>query len=475
MRFLPRRRLWRVVLALGVVIAGVAIAAVVIALNKPGNVSHPDLQFTTPTTKAAQKTTTKAPPKKAKKAGNSFVWPWYGLSAARTRQFVAPADLKPPLHVGWTYDGPALLEFPPSIDRNRMFFLDDAGTARALDVRTGKTLWSRQVGTLAAATPAIDPQDGLIFMPTLSDTGHSPGNGRFLALSLKTGKVKWSHALASGSESSPIVHDGVVYFGDNGGTLYALNARNGKTKWTFHAGGAIKGGPALWRGKLYFGDYGGQVYGVNASNGHQAWVTSTSGAHFGLGSGNFYATAAVAYGRVYIGNTDGRVYSFGARNGALAWATATGAFVYAAAAVADPKGVGPTVYVGSYDGQFYAFNAQSGAVRWKHPGGGRISGSATVVGNVVYFAGLDSRTTYGLNVKNGAQEFTYPDGAFTPVVADEHAIYLVGYGSINQLLPGAKAKPKPTHKGHAKRGRHAKAHAADRHHPKSHRAHRHHS
>jgi outer membrane protein assembly factor BamB len=468
MRFLPRRRLWRVVLALGVVIVGVAIAAIVIALHKPGNVSHPDLQFTTPTTKAAQKTTTKAKPPR-KKAAN-FVWPWYGYDAARTRQFVAPADLKPPLHVGWSYHGQSLLEFPPSIDRDRMFFLDDGGTARALDVHTGKTLWQRQIGTLAAATPAVDVKDGLIFMPTLSDTSHSPGNGRFVALSLKTGKVKWSHALASGAESSPIVHDGTVYFGDNGGTLYALKARTGATRWTFHAGGAIKGGPALWHGNLYFGDYGGQAFGVRASNGHKLWSTSTSGAHFGLGSGNFYATATVAYGRVYIGNTDGRVYSFGARNGALAWATGTGAFVYAAAAVADPKGVGPTLYVGSYDGEFYAFNAQSGAIRWKHSGGGRISGSATVIGNVVYFAGLDSRTTYGLNVRTGALQFTYPDGAFTPVVADEHAIYLVGYGSIYQMLPGAK--PKHT-AAHAKRGHPAKAHAGH-HHSKAHAAHHHH-
>jgi outer membrane protein assembly factor BamB len=119
--------------------------------------------------------------------------------------------------------------------------------------------------------------------------------------------------------------------------------------------------------------------------------------------------------------------------------------------------------VGSYDGQFYAFNAQSGAVRWKHPGGGRISGSATVIGNVVYFAGLDSRTTYGLNVKNGAQEFSFPDGAFTPVVADEHAIYLVGYGSINQLLPGAKPKKKPAHASHHHARHVHRRHAAHHH------------
>ncbi len=106
--------------------------------------------------------------------------------------------------------------------------------------------------------------------------------------------------------------------------------------------GAIKGGPALVGGVLYFGDYSGHAYAVRAVNGHQVWAVGTDGAHFGFGSGQFYATPAVAFGRVYMGNTDGRVYSFGARTGALAWATGTGAYVYASAAVADPKGLGPT-------------------------------------------------------------------------------------------------------------------------------------
>ena len=177
----------------------------------------------------------------------------------------------------------------------------------------------------------------------------------------------------------------------------------------------------------------------------------TSGAHFGFGSGQFYSTPAVAFGRVYMGNTDGRVYSFGARNGALAWATSTGAYVYASAAVADPPGVGPTVYIGSYDGNLYAFNAQSGSVRWKHPAGGRISGSATVVNRIVYYSALGSRRTTGLDVATGRTVFSFPDGAFSPVIADYHAIYLVGYSTVYQLLPGHRPRHRAAAAGHRHR------------------------
>ena len=180
---------------------------------------------------------------------------------------------------------------------------------------------------------------------------------------------------------------------------------------------------------------------MNSVSGRQVWAVGTSGTHFGFGSGNFYATPAVAFGRVYMGNTDGRVYSFGARNGALAWATATGAYVYASASVADPKGLGPTVYVGSYDGNMYAFNAQSGAVRWKHLG--RREDLRLLDGHrqrrlLLRISG--SKTTAGLNVVTGRQVFSFPDGAFTPIIADYHALYLDGYARIYQLLPGARAQ-----------------------------------
>ena len=451
-----RRWLWRGLLAavVALVIAGAAVAFVL--AHAPGNVSHPNLEFTTPTTSTAP-----APRPRASKQVNNFQWPVYGFNNGRTRFFAAPANIAPPVHVGWRFNDGALLEFPPVIYHETLFVLDDDCSARAININNGHVRWFRKIGSLCAASPAIAPQAGLVLMPALAQGGHSPGNGRFVALSMKTGRIVWSRPVGAGSESSPIVHGITVYFGDQAGNLYSRNVSNGHLYWTYHASGAIKGGPAYSGGILYFGDYAGRAYAVNSVSGRQVWAVGTSGTHFGFGSGNFYATAAVAFGRVYMGNTDGRVYSFGARNGALAWATGTGAYVYASASVADPKGLGPTLYVGSYDGNFYAFNAQSGAVRWKHYAGGRISGSSTVIGNVVYFSNLGSKTTTGLDVVTGRPVFRFPDGAFTPVIADYHALYLDGYSRIYQLLPGPK--PKPHARKHKRQARHARHAAAKKH------------
>jgi hypothetical protein len=427
--------------ALIVVLVAVGGAVAFVLLHAPGNVSHPQLSFTVPTTTT---TTTTSRPKAA--PADTFVWPRYGYDAGRTRNFQSDSKLRPPFHNGWIHDDHALLEFPPVIFHTTMFWMNDGGYVKALDTANGHVLWSHRVGTLAAASPAIGVREGLLYVPVLSDSGSSPGNGSIVALRMRNGSVAWSRGLSAGSESSPIVWGKALYFGDQAGNVYDFDAGSGHLNWTYHASGAVKGGPAYANGKLYFGDYTGRAYCLDATTGRRVWAVSTSGASFGFGSGNFYATPAVAFGRVYMGNTDGRVYSFAAGSGALAWATATGAYVYASAAVDDTPGLGPTLYVGSYDGNLYAFNARSGAIRWKHFAGGKISGSATIVDNIVYYSDLATKTATGVDIRTGRVVVTFKDGAFTPVIADQHTLYLVGQERLYQILPAANetapAKPK---------------------------------
>ena len=423
------RRLLRrglVAVAVLLVLSGGAVA--VLLLHTPGNVSHPNVEFTRPTVASPT-------PKLA-----TFEWPRYGYDAQRTRDFDPPASLNPPFRVGWKFNDFALLEFPPVIYGHTLFVVDDNGSAKALDALTGRKLWEQKVGTLAAASPALGIAQGLLYVPILSTNAtagksQAPGNGKLVALSMRTGQVAWSREVRPGTESSPLAWGNSVYFGDQNGIVYSLNATTGQVNWTYHASAAVKGGPSLGYGRLYFGDYAGRAYALDPVTGHQIWAVNTGGADFGFGSGNFYSTPAVAFGRVYMGSTDGRVYSFAARTGQLAWATATGAYVYASPALADLPGVGPTVYEGSYDGYFYAFNAQSGAIRWRHFAGGRISGSATVVGHIVYFSDLGAKDTQGLDARTGRRVFHFPDGAFNPVVADYSTVYLTGYTQLYQMIP----------------------------------------
>lgn len=435
----PSRRLLRrglAAVAVLVVLAGAAVAYVL--LNAPGNVSNPNVDFKPTSAEPA------VPP--GRRQVSNFQWPWYGFNAVRTRDLPS-SSLNPPFHVGWRFEDYALLEFPPVLYRSRLYLVDNDGSAKAINAANGHRIWQHKVGNLAAASPALAVSHGLVYVPILSTHGRTPGGGRLVALSMKTGRIVWSHSVPAGTESSPIVWQDKVYFGDQAGNVYALGAQLGKLRWVYHAAGAVKGGPSIAGGTIYFGDYAGRAYALNASNGHVRWTANTNGAELGFGSGNFYSTPAVAFGRVYMGNTDGRVYSFSASTGRLAWATSTGAYVYSSPAVANVQGLGPTVYEGSYDGHMYAFNARTGQIRWTHNANGRISGSPQIVGDVVYYDNLGAKTTAGLNLRTGKLVFWFHDGAFNPVISDGHSLYLVGYSMLYQLKPVHHGH-KPTHHGH---------------------------
>jgi len=146
-----------------------------------------------------------------------------------------------------------------------MYVLDDDCAARKINVHNGHVVWFKKLGNLCAASPAVASQAGVVLMSVLSVQGHSPGGGRFVALSIKNGKIVWSRPDGAGTETSPIVSNTTVYYGDQGGNLYSRNAKNGHLYWAYHASGAIKGGPALVNGILYFGDYAGRVYALSTA------------------------------------------------------------------------------------------------------------------------------------------------------------------------------------------------------------------
>jgi outer membrane protein assembly factor BamB len=357
-------------------------------------------------------------------------WPFYGYSLAHTRFFPAPARVFPPFRRLWVRNGDSLLEFPPSLYGDHIFQLADDGVLSAINLHTGHTFWQRRIGTLSASTPAAV---GHVVYATVLARADGVRKGEVLALAYATGRILWSRALPSPSESSPLLDHGMLFFGSQSGTVYALNAHNGNVIWTYHASGSVKASPTLSGGVLYFGDYSGHLQALDERTGRRLWDSDSAGAL--LGSGTFYSTAAVMYGRVFLGNTDGRVYAYDASTGHLDWAVQTGAYVYASPAIANAPGLGPSVYVGSYDGTFYALNARSGHVEWRFHPGGRISGSATVVGRVVYFADLASHRTYGLGISTGHVVFQMHTGSFDPVISDGQDIYLTGYTGLYALAP----------------------------------------
>jgi outer membrane protein assembly factor BamB len=397
--------------------AGIAAAAYFAFIKAPGDVSHPDVEFTQPA---------KAPPPKKRDTG--YDWPLYGYDVARTR-YLPDAKLRPPFVRAWTRPGSHLIEFQPVLASGRLFYQKNNGEIYSVSAASGRVRWRRHIGGLSASTPAAT--GGKVY--AVVNKGGSggiagAGPGRVVAMDARTGKVIWAKRLASASESSPLATKGRIYVGSQDGTVYCLLAKSGRIVWRYKAGGAVKAGVAMSQDRLFVAAYNGSVTSLRAGNGSVIWRSGTSGRSFGR-AGNFYGTPAVKFGRVYAGNTDGRVYSFAASSGKLAWSHSTGNYVYGAPAVADVPGMKPAVFVGSYSGQFMALDARSGSVIWNKGGYGKISGAASVIGDVVYFSSLSQRRTYALGARTGRVLWSLGKGAFNPAISDGIRVYITGYGS----------------------------------------------
>lgn len=356
-------------------------------------------------------------------------WPTYGLEPQRTR-VASEFRLRPPFKKIWTVRGRSLIEFPPVVAFGRIYFTTGKGLVIAANVETGEVDWQKDFHRCMAASPQVG--DGVVYVALMARECVKPNrkaSGGIVALDAETGDTRWQ--FDSGVvEASPLLIGGLLYFGSWDKNVYAIAASTGKKVWSYRTGGEVKSSVAFDSGTVYVGSYDGRVYALYARGGKLRWK---AGGRSGFrGSGNFYATPAVAYGRVYIGSTDGRVYAFGEKTGDLLWSHSTGDFVYSSAAVAQR-----TVYVGSYDKNFYALDAATGDVKWKFKANAEISGSPTVLDGVVYFATLKERT-YGLEAGSGKQLWTFPDGKYSPIVADEERVYLTGYGRVYGLEPTSR-------------------------------------
>jgi outer membrane protein assembly factor BamB len=348
-------------------------------------------------------------------------WPTYGYDEQRTR-YAPSFRLRPPFRKVWKRNMHSLMEFPPVLAYGRAYIGLTNGRFFALDTKTGRTDWQKDFHRCMAASATMGP--GVVYVPLMDPfpcQEHKPdASGYVVALDADTGRELWR--IETGVvETSPLVVGRLLYFGSWDTKMYAVDVRTHKVVWSVTTGAEVKGGASYVNGTIYFASYDNKVYAVDARTGKVRWT--------GSGVANFYATPTLAYGRVFIGNTDGRVYAFGAQTGHLLWAKATGGYVYSSAAVWQRK-----VYVGSYSRHFYALDAGSGDVVWSFPTSKAISGAPTVLDGIVYFSTLGGQT-FGLDAETGKKLWEFDDGKYSPVVADEHRVYLVGYRKLYGLVP----------------------------------------
>jgi outer membrane protein assembly factor BamB len=283
----------------------------------------------------------------------------------------------------WLYHTEAGIASTPVVAGGRIYFLSRDGFFYALEQATGKRLWRFATG----------------------------GEARFAAvggygLPAAMGPVPdpWDFYL-----SSPLVHNGKVYFGSSDHHLYALDASSGELIWSFDAGDSIHSSPVYANNKIFFGTWGTRLYAVNAETGLEAW-------HFQGGVDREYsvmlgitAAPAVDTTAVYIGARDGFVYALRQTDGVTLWRyDAAGSWVLSTAAI-DEK----NIYVGTSDtGFFLALDKKTGKEKYRADTRLWTYSSPVLVQNRYAFIGTMAGELYGFDKNTGKPLWYYqtPEG-----------------------------------------------------------------
>lgn len=213
------------------------------------------------------------------------------------------------VEVAWTFQDNSDLGAGFGAYKQTVITGNTIGDVYALDVATGKKVWSYRTSGKVYSTPAV--------WKDIVVVGSS--DGFIYGLHAKTGQLKWKLETPKAVLGSPIIDaKGIAYLGGSDGKFRAIDVKSGKLKWSFDKlKGYVSTRPTLHQGKLIFGDWGNGFYALDSRTGKQLWEWNN-------GHSNRMFSAAACYpvvsnGRVFIVAPDRFMTSLDLETGKVIW------------------------------------------------------------------------------------------------------------------------------------------------------------
>lgn len=265
--------------------------------------------------------------------------------------------------------------------------------------------------------------------------------------------VAWRFKTRQPIFSSPVVSEGIVYFGGLDSTVYALNLNNGQLAWKLKTNGEIRSTLLVHNNYVYLLGGNGVLSCIDKKTGKPAWrsvfdntalflgerrydwadyyhtspVVHHDIVYFGSANGKFnavkaatgeviwsfnagdviHSTPAIANDKIYFGCFDGYVYALGIHSGNLVWKFKSVGHQYfpRGEMQGTPAAGAGSVFIGSRDYNFYALNADAGYANWNRKFQAGWALSATVKDTVVYVGTSDDRVLLALDTRDGREHW----------------------------------------------------------------------
>jgi outer membrane protein assembly factor BamB len=241
----------------------------------------------------------------------------------------------------------------------------------SFDKKTGKLKWKYRTQEWVTASPLI--YNGVIYFGV--------DDGRFIALDEETGDLKWEIKTRNnmGIRSIPAQQDGIIYVYGNDGYLYAIDEASHKLLWDFKTNLAMKNwkdigsylltSPIVEDGIVYFGSWDGYFYAVDKNTGQEKWRVNT-------GHG-IYSLPTKVKDFIYISNSRG-IIALDKKDGKVIWRFPSS---YPTSLIYHKE----ILYYGSEE-YLYAIDSQTGEQIWKLNTGDDYISEPYINNDTIYFS-----------------------------------------------------------------------------------------
>lgn len=222
---------------------------------------------------------------------------------------------------------------------------------------------------------------------------------------------------------SPVIQEGVLYFGSNQQEMIAFNLDSGKNIWKKNDGSEYHSYPIIYKDMILYGTEEGLVFARDKNSGETIYSVALGAAVETPGS--------ISNGRIFFQTRNHRIFALDIATGKILWAYKRSIpYMTTLQGAATPLIDKDKVIVGFADGYLCAFSIDEGVLLWEKKiaiGNKFIDVDLKPVlkgGNLYVFAYGEAMSVISLETGNLIQKYDYRPASMPVALSNDR--YLIG-------------------------------------------------